>query len=158
MFFDGASSKEGVRARIWVMSPKTTPTLHSFKLMFNCTNNVDKYEALMLGLNILKEKKERKFYVYGDSELVIKKVNGLYQTKNPKMKAYQNGVLDVLESFTEYKIVVILINQNNVADSLSTIASDFKMLVEPSRKYEVEVRHKPFVLDNIDNWQVFENE
>jgi len=87
MYFDGASSKEGAGAGIWVRSPENTPTLHSFKLMFNCANNVAEYEALMLGLNILKEKKARKNYVYGDSELVIKQVNGLYQTKNPKMRA-----------------------------------------------------------------------
>jgi len=54
MHFDGASNKEGVGASVWVMSPRNIPTLHSFKFVFDCTNNVVEYETLMLGLNILK--------------------------------------------------------------------------------------------------------
>jgi len=50
----------------------------------------------------LKEKGARNISVYGYFELVTKQVNGLYQTKNTNMRVYKNGVLDVLESFTEY--------------------------------------------------------
>jgi len=56
MFFDGVSSKEGVGAGVWVKYPEEVISLHSFKLMFKCTNNVAEYEALMLGLDVLKEK------------------------------------------------------------------------------------------------------
>jgi len=119
--------------------------------MFKCTNNVAKYEALMLGLNILKEKKSRKICVHGDSELVINQVNGMYQTKNQRMRAYINGVLEVLENFVEHIIVVIPRNQNNIVDSLATAASNFKIPLEPGRKYEVEVRHRPSVPNNIEN-------
>lgn len=158
MFFDGASSKDGVGAVIWARSPDIVTTLHYFKLMFKCTNNVGEYETLMLGLNILKEKKTRKICVHGDSKLVINQVNGMYQTKSQRMRAYKNGVLEVLENFVEHNIVVIPRNQNSVVDSFDTVTSNFKISVEPRKKYEVEVRHGPSFPDNIDNWQVFEDD
>jgi len=81
MHFDGATSKEGDGVGVWVISPNNKPTLHSFKLVFDCTNNVVEYETLMLGLNIIKEKKANKITVHRYYELIINQVNGLYQTK-----------------------------------------------------------------------------
>jgi len=77
MFFDGACSKEGIGAGVWVKSPEEVFSLHSFKLMFNCTNNVVEYEVLMLGLDVLKEKGATKICVKGDSEVVLNHIKGI---------------------------------------------------------------------------------
>jgi len=82
MFFDGASSKEGVGARVWVKSLEEVISLHSFNLMFSCTNNVAEYEALMLGLDVLKKKGATKICVSGDLELVLNQIRGIYEEKN----------------------------------------------------------------------------
>jgi len=82
MFFDGACRKEGDRARVWIKSPKEVVSFHSFKLMFSCTNNVAEYEALILGLDVLKEKGVAKICVKGDLELVLNQIKGIYQAKN----------------------------------------------------------------------------
>jgi len=50
MSFDGAVNREGARADIWVSPPKTSMKLRSYKITFECTNNVAEYEALILGL------------------------------------------------------------------------------------------------------------
>lgn len=71
MFFDGASSKEGARVRVWVRYPDKVIYIRSFKRMFKCTINVDEYEALMLGLGILKEKGATKICVKGDSKFLL---------------------------------------------------------------------------------------
>jgi ribonuclease HI len=55
--------------------------------------------TLILGLNILKDLKEKRIVVHGDFELVIKQVNGSYQTKHPRMREYRNSVLDLLDFF-----------------------------------------------------------
>ena len=55
MSFDGAVSKEGVGAGVWIRPPTGEPKLFSYKLYFDCTNNVAKYEALVLGLRSLKD-------------------------------------------------------------------------------------------------------
>jgi ribonuclease HI len=56
MDFDGAVSKEGVGEGVWLHNHRNRYSEnHSYKLIFQCTNNIAKYEALMLGLKILKK-------------------------------------------------------------------------------------------------------
>ena len=100
MYFDGSISKEGVGAGVWIISPNIEFKVYSFKLNFECTNNVAEYEALLLCLNALKYLKANRIDVYGDSKLVINQVNGSYHTKHPNMRAYRNEVLDMLVSFS----------------------------------------------------------
>ena len=65
---------KGVGAEIWMLSSKgikDCPSLFSYKLYFDCTNNVVEYEALIIGLDILKRMKDKKVCIYGYSKLVI---------------------------------------------------------------------------------------
>ena len=55
IFLDGASSSKGVGAGVVLMSPCQETMSLSFKLEFEATNNVEKYEALILGLRAAKE-------------------------------------------------------------------------------------------------------
>jgi ribonuclease HI len=54
MIFDGAVSKEGEGVGVWISPPKVSTKLCSYKLVFECTNNMAEYEALILGLQVLK--------------------------------------------------------------------------------------------------------
>lgn len=73
MHFDGACSKEGDGVGITISAPYfIVQTIFSYKFYFNCTNNVAEYEALLLGLQILKKMQDRKVYIYGDSELLLR--------------------------------------------------------------------------------------
>jgi ribonuclease HI len=101
MNFDGDASKEGAGAGVWIIPPKSGSNLCSYKFVFDCKNNIAEYEALILGLNTLKDLGEKIIVVHGYYELVINQVKGIYQSKNPRMREYKNIVLDVLESFTE---------------------------------------------------------
>ena len=65
------------------------------------------YESLVMGLKVLKDLKANKIYIYGDSELIINKVKGIYYAKNPRLRSYRNIVLDLLESLKEYHLSVI---------------------------------------------------
>jgi hypothetical protein len=76
-------------------------------------------------------------------------VKGIYQAKHPILRAYQNTMLDLLEEFSEYSLSVIPRGQNHIVDALATSASVFKIPIFPSRGYEVEVKHRPTVPDNI---------
>ena len=67
MYFDGSISKEGVGASVWIIFLDRDFKVYSFKLTFECKNNVANYGALLLGLNALKELKENRIYIYGDS-------------------------------------------------------------------------------------------
>ena len=54
MYFDGSMAKVGVGAGVYIISPIRDFKALSYKLTFECTNNVAEYEALLLGLHALK--------------------------------------------------------------------------------------------------------
>jgi ribonuclease HI len=102
MDFDGFLSKEGAGVGVWLHNHRNRYSEnHSYKLNFQCTNNVVEYEALMLGLKLLKKVGAKKIMVRGDSELIIKKIKGEYVAKHPCLRAYRNVVLDALKCFNE---------------------------------------------------------
>lgn len=51
---------------------------YSYKFAYECTNNEAEYEALMLTIQILKGFQVKRVLIRGDSELVIKKLQGEY--------------------------------------------------------------------------------
>jgi hypothetical protein len=71
MFFDGASSREGVGAGIVFVSPCQETMPLSYKLEFEATNNVAEYEALVLGLQAAKDMGIEEITVFGDFELIV---------------------------------------------------------------------------------------
>ena len=48
--------------------------------------------------------------------------------------------------------------QNYVVDSLATSADVLKVPMHPGGRYEIEVSHRPSILDNVTGWQVFEDD
>jgi ribonuclease HI len=55
MDFDGVVSKQGAGVGFWMHNHRSRYSEnHSYKLNFQCTNNIAEYEALMLGLKLLK--------------------------------------------------------------------------------------------------------
>ena len=66
MYFGGAFSKDGVGAGIVLIYSDKINITQSFKLYFEVTNNVEKYEALVLGLEFAKNLKVKNLVVYGD--------------------------------------------------------------------------------------------
>jgi hypothetical protein len=71
MFFDGASSKDVVGARVVFVSPAQEAISLSYKLEFEATNNVVEYEALVLGLRVAKDMGIKEISVFGDVELIV---------------------------------------------------------------------------------------
>ena len=53
MNFDGYACREGAGAGIWIYHPNGDTKLCSYKLVFECTNNMIEYEVLILGLKVL---------------------------------------------------------------------------------------------------------
>ena len=103
MYFDGFVAKVG--AGVYIISPVRDFKAMLYKLTFECTNNVVEYEALLLGLNSLKDMGAKRVQIMGDSELVINQVNDSYLTKHTRMRAYRNEVWDMFgNNFIEHKI------------------------------------------------------
>jgi len=108
MIFDGSCSKYGFRAGVWVVNTRNNNAKgHSHTQNFQCTNNVVEYEALILGLQLLKKLGAKRISIQGDAEIIIKQIKEVYLGKHPKMREYINVVLDFLEGFLEYDISTI---------------------------------------------------
>ena len=71
MYFDGASNALGRDVGTILISPEGNHCPFTTKLSFDCTNNVEEYEACVMGLQAAIEKKIKKLTVYDDSALVI---------------------------------------------------------------------------------------
>jgi len=57
-----------------------------------------------------------------------------------------------------FNITFIQRNLNQQADSLALAASNFKTPFLKNLIFEVEVRHRPSIPNNIKNWQVFKDD
>ena len=73
MNFDRSCTRKDAGAGVWIRNTESDRAeSHAINLHFKCTNNIAEYEALILGLNLLKKLGAHRIVVLGDSELVIK--------------------------------------------------------------------------------------
>lgn len=149
MDFNGAVSKERLRVGVWVFNSQTRKVEgHSYKLNFQCRNNIVEYEALILGLQLLKKFGAKRISIHGDSELIIKQIKGEYSAKHPRLVTYRNVVLDFLVCFVEYELSIVPRGKQIIADGLATSSSTCKMPYRPGHQYTVEVKNRPVVSDS----------
>jgi ribonuclease HI len=71
MDFDGAHSSTGSGVGIVLRSPDKKTTLFSYRIEFNCTNNIEEYEALILGVHLGINMNIKNLHVKGDSDLIV---------------------------------------------------------------------------------------
>jgi hypothetical protein len=68
-------------------------------------------------------------------------------------------VWDLIENFfSAFNISFIPREKNALADSLAISASFFRIPLPPKRKYDVEIKYRPVVLDNVKHWKVFKDD
>jgi hypothetical protein len=88
LFFDGSSCGKCGGVGISLISPRGEMFEFAIPIQSTVTNNQAEYEALLRGLQYLKEAKTISFEIYGDLELVIKQLNGQYECKNDIVRNY----------------------------------------------------------------------
>ena len=71
MYFDGSVSKAGDGIGVYIISPTKDTKTYCHNLVFECSNNVAEYEALLLGLHALKDLGARRVQIFGDLEVVV---------------------------------------------------------------------------------------
>lgn len=65
------------------------------------------YEALILGLQIVRKLGAKRVSILGDSELIIKPINGEYSVNNPRLSQYRETVLDLIKDLLETNFAAI---------------------------------------------------
>jgi hypothetical protein len=120
---------------------------------------VAEYEALVLGFRAAKYMGIKEISVFGDVELIVKQIRNMYQAKHPRLKTYRNEVWDLIDSlFSAFNISYIPREKNVMADSLAVSASNFKVPLPPKLRYDVDVKYRPSIPDNVKHWKVFEDD
>jgi hypothetical protein len=100
LFFDGSSCGKGSGVGILLISPRGEMFEFAIPIQPTVTNNQAEYEALLRGLQYLKEAKAISIEIYGDSELVIKHLNGPYECRSDILKKLLRRVQGNLEKFS----------------------------------------------------------
>jgi ribonuclease HI len=88
------------------------------------TNNVAEYRALLRGIELAKAHGASDLELIGDSELVVRQVEGRYKVKNAGMKELHAEVLRSLRDFGAWSICHVRRGDNADADRLVNEALD----------------------------------
>jgi ribonuclease HI len=82
------------------------------------TNNVAEYRALLLGIERAAAIGARRLELIGDSELIVRQVNGEYKVKDEALRELHRQVEKALEGFDEWSIRHVRREENEEADRL----------------------------------------
>nr|GEZ23188.1 putative ribonuclease H-like domain-containing protein [Tanacetum cinerariifolium] len=122
LYTDEASNVHGSGAGLILKDPKGVEYSYTLQLNFGNSNNDVEYEALLAGLRIATKMKVHKMHAFIDSKLVANQVEGSYEVKGEKTKKYKEKVLEIIQSFSNFRISHIPREENRKADALSKLA------------------------------------
>jgi hypothetical protein len=60
--------------------------------------------------------------------------------------------------FLSFNISSIPREENSMVDSLVVSSSNCRVPLPPKLRYEVELKHRPSIPDNVKHWKVFEDD
>jgi ribonuclease HI len=82
------------------------------------TNNVAEYRALLLGIERATALGARRLELIGDSELIVRQVNGEYKVKDEALRELHRQVQKALERFEKWSVRHVRRDENAEADRL----------------------------------------
>jgi ribonuclease HI len=88
------------------------------------TNNVAEYRALLLGIERAAALGATELELVGDSELIVRQVEGRYKVKDATMKELHKQVRQALAGFEDWSIRHVRRELNSEADRLVNEALD----------------------------------
>jgi ribonuclease HI len=103
-----------------------TPLVTLGRFIGRATNNVAEYRALITAMEEAQKMGAKRIVIRGDSELIIRQMNGQYKVKHPDMKVLFDQAQDLIRQFHSAKIEHNLRHKNELADKLVNLALDRK--------------------------------
>jgi ribonuclease HI len=126
LFFDGSSCGKGGGVGILLISPRGEMFEFTIPIQPTVTNNQAEYEALLRGLQYLREAGAVSVEIYGDTELVIKQLNIQYECKSDALRNYYEECRETLKSFRLVILQHIPREYNEEANMLAQSASGYR--------------------------------
>jgi ribonuclease HI len=124
--FDGGSRGNPGPAGIGVVirAADGTPLVTLGRYIGKATNNVAEYTALITAMEKAKELGAKRVKIHGDSELIVRQMNGQYRVKHPDLVPLHREAKELFESFEGATIGHNYREKNELADRLGNLAMD----------------------------------
>lgn len=140
LVFEGASNAKGHGVGAIITSPTGFHLPFTAVLCFDCTNNMEKYEAFIFGIKAKVDLRIKILEVYGDLALVASQVREDWETRECKLIPYMEHVMKLISYFDEITFHHIPREENQLADALATLASMFKVKWKNKSPY-INIEH-----------------
>jgi ribonuclease HI len=150
LYFDGASRTESdpdgtprqrAGAGLVFKTPRGEVMYHSFSLLKEeCSNNEAEYEVLIFGLLLALSMDIRSLRAYGDSQLIVRQVNDIYEVRKPELVPYYNVAQKLMEKFQQLEVLHVPRSRNAPADALAKLAAALVLPSDQSTQVTVEER------------------
>ena len=127
MYFDGTANHYGYRISVLLICPHGDHIPRSVRLAFEdhylTTNNIVEYEACILRLETALELEIRKMEIFGDSNLVIRQIQGDWKTRDVNLRPYHAYLELLVGRFDDLSYTHLPRVHNQFTDALTTLAS-----------------------------------
>jgi ribonuclease HI len=88
------------------------------------TNNVAEYRALLLAIELARERGATEVELIGDSELIVRQVRGEYKVKDAGLKPLRAAAVKALSGLDRWSIRNVPRDENAAADALVNATLD----------------------------------
>ena len=88
VYVDGAANQRGSGVGLVLVSPKKITIEKSLRLDFSATNNEAKYEALLVGMAMVRKMGGKAIEIFSDIRLVVGQVKGELEAKEVRLQEY----------------------------------------------------------------------
>ena len=105
------------------MSPEEVIIEKSLRLGFSATNNESEYEALIMGMSMVRKMGGKAVKLFSDSRLVVGQVTEELEARDPRMQRYLDQVRQMRTEFESFDVLHIPRGENTHTDSLATLAT-----------------------------------
>jgi len=130
LFFDGSMCDRRAGIGIVLISPRGKKYEFSLPIIVTSTNNQAEYQALIKGLELLKEVHVDAVEIFGDSMLVINQLVGKYECRSKVLIAYYERCVQLLKEFRNFQLEHIPRLHNEEANRLAQHASGYQPILE----------------------------
>ncbi|RVW62186.1 Gypsy retrotransposon integrase-like protein 1 [Vitis vinifera] len=153
------SNHSGYGIGVLLISPHGDHVPRSVRLAFSdrhpATNNIVEYEACILGLETALELGIRQMEVFGDSNLVLRQIQGEWKTRDAKLRPYHAYLELLVTRFEDLRYTHLPRAQNQFADALATLASMIDIPADATvRPLLIESRSAPAYCCLIDDMEI----
>ncbi|XP_011623305.1 uncharacterized protein LOC105420632 [Amborella trichopoda] len=130
MFFDGAFQASGPGASTLFVTLVKGFLSYVFSLNEKYSNNEAENKALIIGLDVTLELNLGHLNIFGNSQLIIRQLKGIYKIHNDELKPYNSTTRYLLGKMNEVTLTHIPHELNIQADALATLGATMNSVVK----------------------------